>query len=170
KQAALDAGNGWDWAGGVFTSIGRSSTAAVTGMAGTIKGVGAAAFTGLKQAGKGAIDFFGGPWAVGIMAAGSVVAGLVGASNNTKAAQENMAKAALEAAEAQDTLRDAVSGTTGALEGDGLAAASKLVSAELTQMTEMAKVSEIGRASCRERVKGMGRAVAVGRVSVVERR
>ena len=141
KQAALDAGNGWDWAGGVFTSIGRSSTAAVTGMAGTIKGVGAAAFTGLKQAGKGAIDFFGGPWAVGIMAAGSVVAGLVGASNNTKAAQENMAKAALEAAEAQDTLRNAVSGTTGALEGDGLVAASKLVSAELTQMTEMAKVS-----------------------------
>lgn len=141
KQAALDAGNGWDWAGGVFASIGRSSTAAVTSMAGTIKGVGAAAFTGLKQAGKGAIDFFGGPWAVGIMAAGSVVAGLVGASNNTKAAQENMAKAALEAAEAQDTLRNAVSGTTGALEGDGLAAASKLVSAELTQMTEMAKVS-----------------------------
>lgn len=141
KQAALDAGNGWDWAGSVFTSIGRSSTAAVTGMAGTIKGVGSAAFTGLKQAGKGAIDFFGGPWAVGIMAAGSVVAGLVGASNNTKAAQENMAKAALEAAEAQDTLRNAVSGTTGALEGDGLVAASKLVSAELTQMTEMAKVS-----------------------------
>lgn len=141
KQAALDAGNGWDWAGSVFTSIGRSSTAAVTGMAGTIKGVGSAAFTGLKQAGKGAIDFFGGPWAVGIMAAGSVVAGLVGASNNTKAAQENMAKAALEAAEAQDTLRTAVSGTTGALEGDGLVAASKLVSAELTQMTEMAKVS-----------------------------
>ena len=141
KRAALDAGNGWDWAGGVFTSIGRSSTAAVTSMAGTIKGVGASAFTGLKQAGKGAIDFFGGPWAVGIMAAGSVVAGLVGASNNTKTAQENMAKAALEAAEAQDTLRDAVSGTTGALEGDGLAAASKLVSAELTQMTEMAKVS-----------------------------
>ena len=141
KRAALDAGNGWDWAGGVFTSIGRSSTAAVTGMAGTIKGVGASAFTGLKQAGKGAIDFFGGPWAVGIMAAGSVVAGLVGASNNTKAAQENMAKAALEAAEAQDTLRDAVSGTTGALEGDGLAAASKLVGAELSNMTEMAKVS-----------------------------
>ena len=141
KRAALDAGNGWDWAGGVFTSIGRSSTAAVTSMAGTIKGVGASAFTGLKQAGKGAIDFFGGPWAVGIMAAGSVVAGLVGASNNTKAAQENMAKAALEAAEAQDTLRDAVSGTTGALEGDGLAAASKLVGAELSNMTEMAKVS-----------------------------
>ena len=141
KRAALDAGNGWDWAGGVFTSIGRSSTAAVTGMAGTIKGVGASAFTGLKQAGKGAIDFFGGPWAVGIMAAGSVVACLVGASNNTKAAQENMAKAALEAAEAQDTLRDAVSGTTGALEGDGLAAASKLVGAELSNMTEMAKVS-----------------------------
>ena len=141
KRAALDAGNGWDWAGGVFTSIGRSSTAAVTGMAGTIKGVGASAFTGLKQAGKGAIDFFGGPWAVGIMAAGSVVAGLVGASNNTKTAQENMAKAALEAAEAQDTLRDAVSGTTGALEGDGLAAASKLVGAELSNMTEMAKVS-----------------------------
>ena len=142
KRAALDAGNGWDWAGGVFTSIGRSSTAAVTSMAGTIKGVGASAFTGLKQAGKGAIDFFGGPWAVGIMAAGSVVAGLVGASNNTKTAQENMAKAALEAAEAQDTLRDAVSGTTGALEGDGLAAASKLVGAELSNMTEMAKVAQ----------------------------
>ena len=142
KQAALDAGNGWDWAGGVFTSIGRSSTAAVTGMAGTIKGVGAAAFTGLKQAGKGAIDFFGGPWAVGIMAAGSIITGLVGASNNTKAAQENMAKAALEAAEAQDTLRTAVSGTTGALEGDGLAAASKLVGAELSNMTEMAKVAQ----------------------------
>ncbi|WP_313678464.1 tape measure protein [Corynebacterium stationis] len=141
KQAALDAGNGWDWAGGVFTSIGRSSTAAVTSMAGTVKGVGAAAFTGLKQAGKGAIDFFGGPWAVGIMAAGSIITGLVGASNNSKAAQENMAKAALEAAEAQDTLRTAVSGTTGALEGDGLTAATKLVSAELTQMTEMAKVS-----------------------------
>ncbi|MEY8577208.1 hypothetical protein AALI21_02730 [Corynebacteriaceae bacterium 6-324] len=98
-------------------------------------GLAAAAFDGVKKAGGGLIDFFGGPWAVGLMAATAVAGAVIDGANRASEAEERLAGQAHATAEAHYALTAAVAGTTGELGEDGLAAAADLAMAELTELT-----------------------------------
>lgn len=135
--SAVLASNSWDAADHRITSAGHNIVASVTGMAGTVKGVGASAFTGLKSAASGVLNFFGGPWAIGLAAAGIAVTAVVQANQKAEVAQEAMATAARESASAQDELRVAVAGTTGALNEQALASAATIVKGELAEIIEL---------------------------------
>ncbi|MFP7366283.1 hypothetical protein SFC07_11020 [Corynebacterium callunae] len=94
-------------------------------------GVASAALDGVKRAGSGVLDFFGGPWGVGLMAATGLVVGIADASHRASEAEEALAGQSSEVADAQAGLVAAVAGTSGALGEDGLAAAAELARAEL---------------------------------------
>lgn len=134
KQAALETGDGWVAADRIMAQAGHNMSATVTNFAGTLKGTGAAALTGFKEAGKGVIDAFGGPWAVGLAAAGTAIAVQQSAVQGAKGAHEQMEKSVRDAAEAQKDLQAAVSGTTGALNEQGLAAAARIAKGELAAL------------------------------------
>ena len=133
KAGALLAGNSWDAADRMIAQAGHSVVGSVTNMAGTVKGLGAGAFTGLKSAAGGVIDYFGGPWAVGIAAATGVVLAVVDANRRAEDAQRQMAQAAAESAEVQRELAAAVAGTTGELNAQALEAAAKAVDNSMTE-------------------------------------
>lgn len=134
KRAALATGDGWVAADRIMAQAGHSMTATVTNFAGTLKGTGAAALTGFKEAGKGVIDALGGPFAVGIAAAGTAIAVQQTAVQGAKAAQEQMAKSVRDGAEAQKDLQAALAGTTGELDEQGLAAATRIAKGELADL------------------------------------
>ena len=134
KQAALATGDGWGAADRIMAQAGHNMTATVTNFAGTLKGTGAAALTGFKEAGKGVIDALGGPFAVGIAAAGTAIAVQQTAVQGAKAAQEQMAKSVRDGAEAQKDLQAALAGTTGELDEQGLAAATRIAKGELADL------------------------------------
>ena len=134
KRAALATGDGWVAADRIMAQAGHNMTATVTNFAGTLKGTGAAALTGFKEAGKGVINALGGPWAVGLAAAGTAIAVQQTAVQGAKAAQEQMAKAVRDGAEAQKDLQAALAGTTGELDEQGLAAATRIAKAELSDL------------------------------------
>lgn len=134
KRAALATGDGWVAADRIMAQAGHSMTATVTNFAGTLKGTGAAALTGFKEAGKGVIDALGGPFAVGIAAAGTAIAVQQTAVQGAKAAQEQMAKSVRDGAEAQKDLQAALAGTTGELNEQGLAAATRIAKGELADL------------------------------------
>lgn len=134
KQAALATGDGWVAADRIMAQAGHNMTATVTNFAGTLKGTGAAALTGFKEAGKGVINALGGPFAVGIAAAGTAIAVQQTAVQGAKAAQEQMAKSVRDGAEAQKDLQAALAGTTGELDEQGLAAATRIAKGELVDL------------------------------------
>lgn len=134
KRAALETGDGWVAADRIMAQAGHNMSATVTNFAGTLKGTGAAALTGFKEAGKGVIDALGGPFAVGIAAAGTAIAVQQTAVQGAKAAQEQMAKSVRDGAEAQKDLQAALAGTTGALDEQGLAAAARIAKGELAEL------------------------------------
>ena len=134
KRAALATGDGWVAADRIMAQAGHSMTATVTNFAGTLKGTGAAALTGFKEAGKGVINALGGPFAVGIAAAGTAIAVQQTAVQGAKAAQEQMAKSVRDGAEAQKDLQAALAGTTGELDEQGLAAATRIAKGELADL------------------------------------
>ena len=134
KLAALATGDGWVAADRIMAQAGHSMTATVTNFAGTLKGTGAAALTGFKEAGKGVINALGGPFAVGIAAAGTAIAVQQTAVQGAKAAQEQMAKSVRDGAEAQKDLQAALAGTTGELDEQGLAAATRIAKGELADL------------------------------------
>ena len=134
KRAALATGDGWVAADRIMAQAGHNMTATVTNFAGTLKGTGAAALTGFKEAGKGVIDALGGPFAVGIAAAGTAIAVQQTAVQGAKAAQEQMAKSVRDGAEAQKDLQAALAGTTGELDEQGLAAATRIAKGELADL------------------------------------
>lgn len=133
KAGALLAGNSWDAADRMIAQAGHSVVGSVTSMAGTVKGLGAGAFTGLKSAAGGVVDYFGGPWAVGIAAATGVVLAVVDANRRAEDAQRQMAQAAAESAEVQRELAAAVAGTNGELNAQALEAAAKAVDNSMTE-------------------------------------
>lgn len=134
KRAALATGDGWVAADRIMAQAGHNMTATVTNFAGTLKGTGAAALTGFKEAGKGVIDALGGPFAVGIAAAGTAIAVQQTAVQGAKVAQEQMAKSVRDGAEAQKDLQAALAGTTGELDEQGLAAATRIAKGELADL------------------------------------
>lgn len=134
KRAALETGDGWTAADRIMAQAGHNMSATVTNFAGTLKGTGAAALTGFKEAGKGVIDAFGGPWAVGLAAVGTAIAVQQNAVQGAKGAHEQMEKAVRDGAVAQKDLQAAVSGTTGALNEQGLAAAARIAKGELAEL------------------------------------
>lgn len=134
KRAALATGDGWVAADRIVAQAGHNMTATVTNFAGTLKGTGAAALTGFKEAGQGVINALGGPFAVGIAAAGTAIAVQQTAVQGAKAAQEQMAKSVRDGAEAQKDLQAALAGTTGELDEQGLAAATRIAKGELADL------------------------------------
>ena len=131
KRAALATGDGWVAADRIMAQAGHNMTATVTNFAGTLKGTGAAALTGFKEAGKGVVDAFGGPWAVGLAVAGAAIVKQQSAVQGAKGAQEQLAQSVRDGAEAQKDLQAALAGTTGELDEQGLAAAARIAKAEL---------------------------------------
>ena len=91
----------------------------------------AAARTGVG----GLVDALGGPWVVGLMAAGAVVGAFVNANQAAAEAQHKMAEAARVASDAQNDLMASVAGTTGALTAQATEAAAKVADAYLTSFT-----------------------------------
>ncbi|WP_288855609.1 phage tail tape measure protein [uncultured Corynebacterium sp.] len=125
-----------------FTSIdhmgqamGRSVQASVTSMAGTMRGVGVAGFSALKNGASGVVNFLGGPWMVALEVAGAAVMGIMKASRTAAAVQENYAAAADEAAEAQTRLNASLAGSKDALNTDQIKDAGTMVKAQLSDMT-----------------------------------
>lgn len=131
KTAALQAGDGWTAADRIMAQAGHGMTATVTNFAGTLKGTGTAALTGFKEAGKSVVDAFGGPWAVGLAAAGTAIAVQQTAVQGAKGAHEQMEKAVRDGAAAQKDLQAALAGTTGEIGEQGLAAATRIAKGEL---------------------------------------
>ena len=134
KRAALATGDGWVAADRIMAQAGHNMTATVTNFAGTLKGTGAAALTGFKEAGKGVINALGGPFAVGIAAAGTAIAVQQTAVQGAKAAHERMEQSVRDGAEAQKDLQAELAGTTGALNEQGLAAAARIAKGELAEL------------------------------------
>lgn len=134
KLAALEAGDGWTAADRIMAQAGHDMTATVTNFAGTVKGTGAAALTGFKEAGKGVLAAFGGPWAVGLAAAGTAIAMEQTAAEGAKGAHEQMEKAVRDGAAAQKDLQAALAGTTGELGDQGLAAATRIAKGEMASL------------------------------------
>ncbi len=102
-------------------------------------GVASSAMDGVRRAGGSLIDFFGGPWGVGLMAAGAVITGVVDANKRAEDAQLAMAQAARDSSVAQDELKAAVVGTTGALDEQGLTAAARVANNEMSRFVETGK-------------------------------
>lgn len=134
KVAALDAGNGWDAADRLIAQAGHNMTATVTNFAGTVKGTGVAALTGLKEAGKGVVDALGGPFAAGLAVAGTAFAVQQSAVQGAKGAHEQMTKSVRDGEAAQKELQAALAGTTGEIGEQGLAAAARIAKGELAQL------------------------------------
>lgn len=116
-----------------LTGHGIAATAAKIGnaTAGAAKG----GLSLMKSAAGGLVGALGGPWAVGIMAAGAVIGGLVEASHAATEAQRKLASATKATKAAQAALSKEVSGTTGALTDQAKKAAGELADATLTQFT-----------------------------------
>ena len=96
----------------------------------------------MKSAAGGLVGALGGPWAVGIMAAGAVIGGLVEASHAATEAQRKLAAATKATKAAQAALSKEVSGTTGALTDQAKKAAGELADATLTQFTAIGEAKD----------------------------
>ena len=136
KLAALETSDGWVATDRIMAQAGHSMSATVTNFAGTLKGTGAAALTGFKDAGKQVINAFGGPWAVGLAAAGTAIAVQQAAVQGAKGAHERMTKSVRDGEAAQKDLQAALAGTTGELGEQGLAAAARIAKGEMAKFVE----------------------------------
>ena len=137
KTGALQAGNSWVAADRMIAQAGHSVVGSVTNMAGTIKGGGAGAFTGIKSAASSAVNFLGGPWVVGIAAATFAISDARAAAAALDHANAQMAASARESAQAQKELEAALAGTTGALNEQEIATAAKIVKSEISDIVEL---------------------------------
>lgn len=100
-------------------------------------GVASAGLEKVKGAATGVLNAFGGPWAVGLAAAGLAITAVVQANQKASAAQDAMAASARAAADAQAELQGQVAGTTGALNDEAMAAAATIVKGQLSELVEM---------------------------------
>ncbi|MDK6808376.1 tape measure protein [Corynebacterium aurimucosum] len=117
----------------------RSVSGAVKKMSGTVKGVGAAAFTGLQSAAGSVMSLFGGPWGLAFMGATAAVGAVASANSKAKIVQDAYAKATREAATAQDQLNVSLAGTSAALSDAQLSDAAAIVNKDLVQMKTFAQ-------------------------------
>ncbi|WP_306592882.1 tape measure protein [Corynebacterium striatum] len=118
-------------------SAGRSVQSSVTSMAGTMKGVGAAGFAGLKTGAMSVVDALGGPLTVGIGIAVAAIADARAAAASLDAAQQAMTQATRDSAKAQNELMASLAGTTGQMNDQQLAAAAKVAKSELAELIEL---------------------------------
>ncbi|APT87379.1 phage tail tape measure protein [Corynebacterium flavescens] len=123
--------------GTMSTVMGRTVQASVTSMAGTMKGVGAAAFTGLKTSAKDLLDFLGGPMGLGLAAAGYAVSEMISSHQKAQAAQESYSSATKEAADAQERLNAALAGSTKELGTAEMEDAAKVAQGLVSSYTSM---------------------------------
>ncbi|MCG7239566.1 tape measure protein [Corynebacterium minutissimum] len=126
------------------TSVGhstRSVSGSVKKMSGTVKGVGAAAFTGLKSAAGSVMALFGGPWGLAVAGASAAIASVADYAVSAKQAEKALAESASKASDAHKELAESVAGTSGALSETGLTAAIKLANAELAELEERGKLA-----------------------------
>ena len=96
----------------------------------------------MKSAAGGLVGALGGPWSVGIMAAGAVIGGFVEANHAATEAQRKLASATKATKDAQAALSKEVSGTTGALTDQAKKAAGELADATLTQFTAIGEAKD----------------------------
>lgn len=103
---------------GGLTGVLRNAGASVATFGGHVGGLAAGAMSGLKSAAGGVVSAFGGPWMVGLMAAGMAVASI--ASEIQKANQQNevLESSAENAAVAQRKLTQALMESEGELTDD----------------------------------------------------
>lgn len=104
-------------------------------LGGAAKGAAAGGFSLLRSGVSGVVNAMGGPFNVAMMGGAALIGAFVQSSQTASTIQDRLAEASRNAAEAQQELRTAVAGTTGALNEQGLAAASKIADAEMAQLT-----------------------------------
>lgn len=123
-----------------LTGHGIAATAAKIGnaAAGAAKG----GLSLMKSAAGGLVGALGGPWTVGIMAAGAIIGGFVEANHAATEAQRKLASATKATKDAQAALSKEVSGTTGALTDQAKKAAGELADATLTQFTAIGEAKD----------------------------
>ncbi|MGP5931617.1 tape measure protein [Corynebacterium glyciniphilum] len=135
----------------VFTSadalgrqMGSTLKANIASTAAVAKGVGAAGFTafntaigGVKTAAGGLIGALGGPVGAAIMGATLLFANQKAGAQALESAHERVTEAVHEGAAAQKELQAELAGTTGEMGEQGLAAATKIAKAELSEFIEM---------------------------------
>ncbi|QGW24263.1 MULTISPECIES: tape measure protein [unclassified Dietzia] len=88
-----------------------------------IKGAGAAARSGLSSV----VDMLGGPWMIGIAAAGVTIGAMVDSANRAREANQALADAASAGAAAQTELGDALLRSNGLMDEQAVAASEKLI-------------------------------------------
>ncbi|MBV7294932.1 tape measure protein [Corynebacterium sp. TAE3-ERU12] len=96
----------------------------------------AGGFNLVKTGVGGLVAAMGGPLTVGLVAVTALISSEKAAVAAAKAAHDRMTQAVREGAEAQEELRGAVAGTTGALSEEGLALAAKVVRGEMAGFIE----------------------------------
>lgn len=95
------------------------------------------AMDGLKNAGRGVMNALGGPMGVALLGVGVLIADAQKSAAALENAQKNLASATRDGAAAQEELRVALAGTTGAMGEQELEAAAKVVKASLAELTEI---------------------------------
>lgn len=136
--ASKDAFTSFDF---IAQQAGRSVQGSVTGMAATMKGVGAAAFTGLRSAASGVMGLFGGPWGVALAAGTAAVVSFMQANQRSTDAQRKMETASREASLAVGTFYDEMAGKAGAWSDAATKAAEKVVAGSLSEMNALGELS-----------------------------
>lgn len=112
--------------------LGHTMVASSARVVGAARGMVAGGFSLIKSGASGVIGALGGPWTVAIMAAVSAITFFSESARKAKEVQQQLAAKSREVASAQRELQKAVAGTTGELNENGLAAAAKLATAELS--------------------------------------
>lgn len=100
-----------------------------------LAGRAAGGFSLLRSGVSGVVNAMGGPFNVAMTGGAALIGAFVQSSQTASTIQDRLAEASRNAAEAQRELQTAVAGTTGALNEQGLAAASKIADAEMAQLT-----------------------------------
>ncbi|MDV6299950.1 tape measure protein [Dietzia maris] len=105
---------------------------------GRTAGTAAAAMTGMKAGASSVIGALGGPWTIGLAAAGAVVADFIASAQSAKRVQQELAAASAEGAAAQHDLTSALVASSGAMDDQAMAAAQRIVQAEFDKTTAVA--------------------------------
>lgn len=134
--------------GGALSGLGQSialqsmyakdSIAANGVMGASMQGVGKMA-GGMKSALGGVVNMLGGPWMIGLVAAGAVVMDFVGAAKSASEVNEKFATASADSAAAQTDLAMAIAATNGEMNDQASAAAQRMVQAEFDKTTAKAE-------------------------------
>lgn len=144
RSAALSTRDGFASADLIMQQFGHNVAANMNAATGHMRGfatagvsVASSAITGLSKGLSSLVGFLGGPLGVGLMAGTFAFGQLRDASARLSSAQDQIKASAEGAAEAQETLRYAVAGTSGALTGEGLVKATEVAKNSLTELMEL---------------------------------